>query len=285
MKQLTFLTGLTIQQLGQITPSSLVKFATAIGIEHIEFDPSVFDDLENVKKELKAKQTAIHSPYFEDYGLDLSSKDTKADIFVENVVRAKKDLNIIGVVVHPPSDAGGSFDLFYERLEKLPFPLLENMPYQPWEEFKEFFDNTHANVSNHMGFCFDIPHSWITNTNQFLDLPKLCSDLLMQPSGYIHISGGTKDEDTHYASLTEGDLPIEKVKTFLRDNQFEGTVTMELAPRSLEEIDKILHSYIIMLDFAGKRIHKTKVKIKRPFIMRKVRKLSSKVDTSTFKKS
>ncbi|MHA1967367.1 MAG: sugar phosphate isomerase/epimerase family protein [Candidatus Hodarchaeales archaeon] len=281
---MTFLTGLTIQQLGKISPSSLVKFASALGLNHIEFDPSVFNDLENVKKVLKAKQIAFHSPYFEDYRLDLSSNDAKADMFVENVVRAKKELNVIGVVVHPPSDAGGSIDLFYERLEKLPFPLLENMPYQTWDEFKEFFDDAHANVSNRMGFCFDIPHSWITNGNQFLELPEFCTDLLMQPSGYIHISGGTNDEDTHYASLTEGDLPIEKVKTFLIDNQYEGTVTMELAPRSLEEIDKILHSYMIMLGIAGKRIHKTKVKIKRPFIMRNVQKMASKVDTSTFKK-
>ncbi len=285
MKQLTFLTGLTIQQLGEIKTSSLVKFATAIGLNHIEFDPSVFTDLINVKKELKAKQIAIHSPFFEDYELDLSSNNKRVDTFVESVVRAKKDLNIIGVVVHPPSDAGGSIDLFYERLEKLPFPLLENMPYQTWDEFKEFFDGTLANVSNHIGFCFDIPHSWITNHNQFLDLPEFCYELLTQTSGYIHISGGTKDEDTHFTSLTEGDLPIDKVKTFLKDIQFKGTVTMELAPRSLDEIDKIIHSYMIMLDFAGKRMHKTKVKIKRPFIMRKVRRLASKVDTNTFKKS
>ena len=168
--------------------------------------------------------------------------------------------------------------------EKLPFPLLENMPYQTWDEFKEFYDDTVANVSNHLGFCFDIPHSWITNHNRFLDLPEFCSELLTQTSGYIHISGGTKDEDTHFPSLTEGDLPIDKVKTFLKDIQFKGTVTMELAPRSLDEIDKIIHSYMIMLGFAGKRIHRTKIRIKRPFIMRKVRRLASKVDSSTFKK-
>ncbi len=280
---MTFLTGLTIQQIGEIKPSSLVKFATALGLNHIEFDPSVFTDLKNVKKELKAKQIAIHSPYYEDYELDLSSNDKRVDTFVESVVRAKKDLNIIGVVVHPPSDAGGSIDLFYERLEKLPNPLLENMPYQTWDEFKEFYNDTVANVSNHLGFCFDIPHSWITNYNKFLDLPEFCTELITQTSGYIHISGGTKDEDTHFASLTEGDLPINKVKKFLEDIQFKGTVTMELAPRSLEEIDKIIHSYMIMLGFAGKRIHRTKIRIKRPFIMRKVKRLASKVDPSTFK--
>ena len=59
-KKMTFITGLTIQKLGRIFPSDLVKFSSAIGLNHIEFDLSVFNDLENVLKVLNTKQTVIH---------------------------------------------------------------------------------------------------------------------------------------------------------------------------------------------------------------------------------
>ena len=59
-----FKTGLTIQKLDNIQPSSFVKIANVMKLEHIEFDMTVFDDIENVLKIIKTKQTAIHAPYF-----------------------------------------------------------------------------------------------------------------------------------------------------------------------------------------------------------------------------
>jgi sugar phosphate isomerase/epimerase len=282
---MSFIIGLTIQQIGTILPSTFVKFASSIGLEHIEFDKTVFSDINNVIRSLKAKQTVIHSPYFEDYGLDLSTKSNKAEIFVNNVIRYRKSLNIKGVVVHPPSDASGSLDLFYDRLEKLPFPLLENMPYQTWDEYFEFFDDSKAHVSNKLGLCFDIPHSYITHGLDFLKLPSWCIDLLQSSNGYIHISGGSRSEDTHYPLLTEGDMPLKPIKQFLSKINFSGTITMELAPRKLEDVSKIIQSYIIMLGISGKRRHKLKVKVKRPFILRKVNKLSKEIKPEIFKRN
>ena len=282
---MTFTIGITIQKVGSLSPSKLIKLGSAIGLNHIEFDLSVFSDIENVKKVLNTKQTALHSPYFEDYNLDLSSNKNEADEFVKNINDNKDDLKIIGVVIHPPSDAGGSLDKFYERLERIPLPLLENMPYQSWDQFTKFFDDTHANVSNQLGFCFDIPHSWITNGDQLLDLPEFCLDLLKKPSGYIHLSGGTREEDEHFPLLTDGDIPLKKVKLFLREISFKGTITMELAPRSFEDIDKMLQSYMMMLGFAGKTMHRMKLKLKLPFIRRKIHQLSEKSESVVFTKA
>jgi sugar phosphate isomerase/epimerase len=176
------------------------------------------------------------------------------------------------------TDAGGSWETFYDRLEKLPFPLLENMPYQSWQEFEDFIETTQANVNSNIGMCFDIPHSWITHGETFLELPEICMNFLRKPTGYIHISGGTREEDTHFPLLTEGDMPMAPVEKFLKSIPFSGTVTMELSPRSLDDIDKIFRSYMLMLDIAGKKFHKLQVKVKRPFIMRKVHQLAKKVD-------
>lgn len=277
-EHMTFTTGLTIQKTGDIPPSQWVNIASKIRLQHIEFDQTVFDDLENVTQALRAPQTVIHAPYMEDYGIDLSTHSKVVDQFVNNVIDTQDDLNIIGVVVHPPTDASGSWDKLYDRLERLPFPLLENMPYQSWDEFQGFVETTQANVSKKLGMCFDIPHSWITNNEHFLELPEPCLDLLRAPTGYIHISGGIQDEDTHLPLLTEGDMPINSVKTFLDKITFSGTVTMELRPRSIEDLGKIFQSYILMLNMAGKTLHKLEMKIKKPFIMRKVRQLAKKTD-------
>jgi sugar phosphate isomerase/epimerase len=282
---MTFTTGLTIQALGEISPSILVKIASAIDLKHIEFDISVFNDIGNVIDTLKAKQTTIHAPYVEDYGIDLSTNNGEIDQFIENVIQMRKDLRIIGVIVHPPTDGSGSLDKFYDRIERLPFPLLENMPYQSWEEHLEFYETTRSNVSNELGMCFDIPHSYITHGENYLNIPDACLELLRAPSGYIHVSGGTQFEDTHFPLLTDGDMPIDPIKKFLNDINFSGVVTMELAPRSLKDVGKIIQSYMLMLGIAGKRGHKLKVMIKQPFIMRKVQRLSKIVGPKTFKKS
>ena len=271
---MTFYTGLTIQAIGDFTPSMLVKLGTAINLQHIEFDPSVFTDIDNVLAILKTKQTVIHAPYMEDYFMDLSSNNQKIDNLIENINQWTSEFNIIGVVVHPPSDAGGNLDLFYSRLDKIPLPLLENMPYQSWEEFTQFFETTQANVDNKLGICFDIPHSFITHGKKFLDLPSNILKHLKSPNGYIHISGGTQDEDNHYPLLTEGDIPLDEVKTFLRGIKFQGTVTMELSPRTLQDIDKILQSYIMMLGISKKRKLQLLARIKRPFVMNRIKKLS-----------
>ena len=274
---MTFKTGLTIQAIMGLSPSRIVALGSAVKLEHVEFDISVFSDIAKVVEVLETEQTAIHAPYMEDYKLDLSSRNSTVDKFISDVNQWKSDLNVIGVVVHPPIDAGGDLDLFYDRLEKIPLPLLENMPYQSWDDFQEFFDTTRSNVSNELGICFDIPHSYITNGDNFLDLPKEVLDHIKSKNGYIHISGGTREEDKHCPSLTEGDMPFSEVKTFLREISFRGTITMELAPRNLQEIEKILHSYAMMLNVANRRKHQFMVRIKTPFIMRKISKLSKPI--------
>ncbi|MHA2032028.1 MAG: TIM barrel protein [Candidatus Kariarchaeaceae archaeon] len=274
---MTFKTGLTIQAIMGLSPSRIVSLGSAVYLEHIEFDISVFTDIVKVVEVLKTEQTAIHAPYMEDYKVDLSSRSSKVDKFITDVNQWKSDLNVIGVVVHPPTDAGGDLDLFYDRLEKIPLPLLENMPYQSWDDFQEFFDTTRSNVSKKLGICFDIPHSYITNGESFLDLPKEVLDHIKSKNGYIHISGGTREEDNHYPLLTEGDMPFSEVKEFLKEITFRGTVTMELDPRNLQEIEKILHSYTMMLSVANRRKHKFMVRIKTRFIMRKISKLSKPI--------
>jgi hypothetical protein len=45
-------------------------------------------------------------------------------------------------------------------------------------------------------------------------------------------------------------MPIDPIKKFLNDINFSGVVTMELAPRSLKDVEKIIQSYMLMLGIA-----------------------------------
>ncbi len=266
---MTFRIGLTIQGLGELTPSTFIKLGNVIALEHIEFDISVFTDIENVKHVIKAKQTAIHAPYSPDYKFDLSFQTKEADQLITSILKAKDDLNIIGVVVHPPKQTN---NLFYERLAQIPFPMLENMPNQSWDTFMTFRDDVRDNSTKNFGYCFDIPHSFITNGDDFLDVPPEVLTSLKKKSGYIHISGGDRNQDLHFPLVTEGDIPFNDIKSFLKDIRFSGTVTMELAPRSLEDVSKMLKSMVIMLNVAGKRYQSLAARVKAYIIMYRMNK-------------
>ncbi|MFW9856933.1 MAG: TIM barrel protein [Candidatus Thorarchaeota archaeon] len=271
-----FRIGLTIQGLGELTPSTLIKLGNVIALEHIEFDVSVFTDLEDVKQVIKAKQTAIHAPYSPDYKYDLSFPSEDADQLVTAILKAKADLNIIGVVVHSPKETN---DLFYERVSQLPFPLLENIPNQSWDTFMAFRDKVRENSTKNFGYCFDIPHSFITNGDAFLDVPPEVMTSLKRKSGYIHISGGKRHHDQHFPLVTEGDIPFHEIKSFLKDIQFSGTVTMELVPRSLEDVSKMLKSYSIMLNVAGKRFQSLVARLKAKIVMYRMSKYKDQINS------
>jgi len=270
-----FKTGLTILGVGKLKLSTSIKLINTMGLEHIEFDKSVFIDLENVKKVLTVQQTAIHAPFIPDYKFDLSSPLNEVDQFVISIQKSKKDLNIIGVVVHPPEELN---ELFYDRLTQIPFPLIENLPYQSWDNFLKFRDEVRENATKHFGFCFDIPHSFITNGNEFLNVPSEVLTALKKDSGYIHISGGDRLQDQHYPLITDGDLPFNKVKTFLKEINFTGTINMELVPRSLDDIPKMFKSVSIMLSVSGKRYQSLKTRIKTPFVMYNMREYKERIN-------
>ncbi|MHA2298134.1 MAG: TIM barrel protein [Candidatus Hodarchaeales archaeon] len=273
---ISFKTGLTIQKTGSINPSDWLMIASAIELEHVEFDMTVFSDIDNVLAVNKIDQIAIHAPYFDDYNMDFSSDRSEIEQFVKNVNDYREALKIKYVVIHPPNDPQGSTDTFFTNIDAVePFILLENMPCQAWNDFIQLFTSIRERVSNKTGFCFDVPHGFITHGEEsFLELPTELLELVRSPDGYIHLSGGLRNEDTHLPLVTDGDIPFEKVEAFLKE--FSGTLTMELQPRGINDIDKIIKSYKIMLGISGKRWLSLKTAVKERVILKKVNQLAEK---------
>ncbi|WP_455463267.1 hypothetical protein, partial [Candidatus Hodarchaeum mangrovi] len=84
-------------------------------------------------------------------------------------------------------------------------------------------------------------------------------------------------QDQHYALITDGDLPFNKVKTFLKEINFSGTINLELVPRSLDDISKMFKSVSIMLSVSGKRYQSLKVRLKTPFVMYNMREYKERI--------
>ncbi len=279
--------GLTIQEFQGIPPSTWIRLTNAVGISHIEFDRSVFDDIESVLPKLKPNVT-IHAPYCLDYGYDLSSVGTsgeKADLFIKQLQIFSQPLKVEGVVVHPPDDPDGSNEIFLKRINQINNPIfLENMPDQPWRDFIDFFTLVESKLNKHLGFCFDIPHSYIANGESLLDVPDHLLKELTTKRGYVHISGGMEDQDLHLP-LNQGTLPLSKILKFFQDINFQGTIVMELRPQKFEDINSIIDSYLIMmklLPITQKIRFRLRLALGRRFVVNRAKKhLSSNTNFSS----
>jgi sugar phosphate isomerase/epimerase len=238
--------------------------ANAVGLPHIEFDHSIFDDVQAVIRHLQSSIT-IHAPYFSDYGFDLGSIETRgsyAEKFLKNLKTYHKQLGVRGVIIHPPDDPDGDHETYFNRLMRIKPPIhLENMPTQPWDDFLKFYHHANSKLAKNASLCFDVPHSFIANGKQFLELPERLKEELRSRQGYIHISGGDRHKDKHLP-LTQGSAAmLENFDRFIQDIHFQGTLVMELRPRNN------------FLPWKRKIQMRLRINIGRRFVMRKARQL------------
>lgn len=270
--------GLTIQEFRGFPVSTWIRMSNVVGLPHIEFDLSAFDDIEVALPLLRSTIT-FHTPYFSDYGFDLGSVGSRAsdaERYIRNLRIYQEKLQIRGVVVHPPDDPNGNYETYLNRLASISQPIhLENMPNQSWDDFLDLYQDIGSKLGRHVGLCFDVPHSFITNGAKFLELPDILLEELMSDRGYIHISGGNHNEDTHLP-LTQGSLPLEQFEQFVRRIRFHGTLVMELRPRTIYNFAGIFNSFIRMTKFIPWRRRfrmRIRIAVGSRFIMRKVRQL------------
>ncbi|MFX1513508.1 MAG: TIM barrel protein [Promethearchaeota archaeon] len=269
------LVGLTIQKMGPVRPSNWMKLVNLVGIDHIEFDPTVFEDIEAVLALLGNKSVTLHSPYYTHWGYDLSSKNQseKVETFLKNVESYTEKLKAHSIVVHPPIDPQGDKEYFLENLNRIKItPLLENLPGQKWQDFEQWYLATKEQIQIKPQICFDVPHSFLTHGEDGLfDIPEsLLPDLT-----YIHISELTSERDCHWPFGTEGgELPIGKFKDFIHQHKIElksqsevnidsyrnflrkrkiiQIINMEILPSDLKSVKNLINSYLMLLKLGSK---------------------------------
>ena len=206
----------------------------------------------------------------------IESRGEKANKFIANIRTYSLQLDNKGVIIHPPDDPNGNQEIYLARLSEILNPIyLENMPNQSWDSFQKFYHNIHTQLQRSVGFCFDVPHSFISNGRKFLDIPESLMDLLASDLGYIHLSGGTQFEDRHLP-LDQGSLPLAQFEDFIRKTRFRGTIVLELRPQNIDDINGILDSLVRMtklLPWRQKLRMRSRIAIARRFIVRKAHQL------------
>jgi sugar phosphate isomerase/epimerase len=248
--------GLTIQSLGAVKPSHLVKLVNIVGIDHIEFDPTVFEDLDDlhiISTILGNKSVTLHAPFFMHWGYDLSSihQAEKVEQYLTHLEQYAGALKAHSVVVHPPLDPEGDQAYFIKNLNRIPITVyLENMPGQRLADFATWYFATKAQTTAKTEICFDVPHSFLTHgTDGLFDL----DDRLLPDLNYIHISELTAHEDNHWPFGTPGgELPFDQFHAFVKRIGFDGTINMEMLPADLDGIKNLLGSFLKLLKLGSK---------------------------------
>lgn len=255
--------GLTIQNYKNIKPSLYTKIVLKMGIDHIEYDPSIFFDLNDILlliKNTKKKSVILHSPYYSDWGYDLSSKQQhdKIEKFLQNLNEFYKELRIKAVVVHPPKDPNSDEKFFLQNINQIPVTvLLENLPGQSWKNFENWYFSIKNMAKSKIKVCFDIPHSYLANgKSHIFDIPeKILNEIV-----YIHISELDGISDCHWPFYTAGgSLPIDKFKDFLKQTQFSGIINMEMRPINKVDMINLVRSFLLLHRLTNKRIYVQKL--------------------------
>lgn len=269
--------GQTIQKLGELKPSHIMKMVNFLGFEHVEFDPTVFDDIEAVIPLVQKKSVVIHAPYYWDWKYDLSSikQADKVENFMKNLDTYANSLGATGVVVHPPRDPDMDEEYFLKNLDRIKITvLLENLPGQKLEDFKTWYLSVKSKTKAKVGICFDVPHSFLTHgKNDLFNIPEV----LLPDLNYIHISELNAETDCHWPFGTEGGaLPLDLFEKFLKKIKFNGTINMEMLPEGLEGIKNLIDSYLILKKFGPKLpyiLKKVRISLLKPLLMNKLKDL------------
>lgn len=269
--------GTSLREFLRVPPHVWLELANILRFNHIEFYSSVFfGDLVNLIDLIGTKTTAVHLPYFDDSGWDLSSKivNEKFNRLVRGINKYKHKLRIEWLIIHPPEDPNPDWSLYCKRLDQFELPvLLENIKTQNFDEFEEIYKDLKKQLRDKLGFCFDFVHSFLINI-EFLNVPaNLNSDLQ-----YIHLNDtNTKETDSHWPLGTEV-LPLDQIFNFLKRIRFKGVINLEIKPRNIMDAMSIIDSYLLILrKFHWQKYLQTKTRLifMKPVLKRKLNTLET----------
>jgi sugar phosphate isomerase/epimerase len=262
-----FKIGLSLASLQGLPIDALLRLMNFLKFEHLEFASTNFKELFGVLDDFKGDHVAFHAPYKEDYPYDLatpSSVSHEVGAFINHVNKITEEtkIHINAVVVHPPVDLSYDEEIFFKRLETLkPLPVLENIFRRygkintSWQTFSDWFKIVESTVNRKIGFCYDFPHAFINEGKKgYLSPPEYLLEHFRSEEGYAHISGSLREVDTHLP-LTQTQMPMEPIFKFLKQQEFSGTLNMELSPmrsKTLKDfVEGVFESYSMLWKLKG----------------------------------
>ncbi len=259
MRKRTPRIGITIDHFKGLSPSLLLSITSKFGVKFVELTESIFDDLENVKKEVAKMETGFHLPNVHDFGYDFSSQERHDHIqkLISLINDNYRDLNIKYCLSHPPEEieypnpTDEQIEYLFSNLDKLKVPIvLENTQYMSVDHFEKFYQRAKEALGDKIiGKCFDASHYFLTGNDPVQFLNQMDGDIFL-----FHLSDCKNNLDAHLPFGLGGDLPIDDILEQIKKQKFDGFINLELMPRKLSDIRPLIESYLMVMkrfDYLG----------------------------------
>jgi len=281
VKKNNVLIGITVDRFRGIAPSVLLTIVKKMGLEFIEITKSVFDDLPSFVEQLGDVQTGLHLPNLHDAEFDFSFQEREPDVqkLIKLINQHHRELNIKYCLSHPPENRRSPLsedhliEYLLDNLNKLEVPIvLENI--QGWNtaRFEYFYDRAKQVLGEKLiGQCFDAPHYFLQDQDPV--------EYLKQHNGkinFIHLSDCRNGFDAHLPFGLNGDLPVDEILAILKEQNFQGIINLELLPRNLGDIKKLINSYLkVVRNFDPMKYLKSKLMLVwyAPPLIKKMKKV------------
>ena len=268
--------GVTVSKFEGMMPSSLIRRLRFLGMNFFELNASIFSEIDKVAASVGSIKTSFHLPLIAENGWDFSCSDfqNEIDTAIETLNSYRDKLNIQHVVCHPPEDLeetkklNSSLDVLIKNLDKLDLPIhLENVPSIDLEAFQDIYSKAKESLGDKLdGICFDAPHFFIRGFDPIEKFNSLNGNI-----SSIHLSDCLDDKDEHIPFESGGTLPVHEFLQAVRNSKFNRSITLEIRPTSLSDLDSYISSYLTTLQYVNtKKYAVTKLRILalRPFIKR-----------------
>ena len=251
MKESTVLIGFTVEGFQDWHPAVITAAMRRLGINFIEYNTRILDELDRVVPQLRGVQTAFHLPIIEEDGWDFScpAQQDKIDQTVAILQRFNQQLGLTHFIAHPPQCSGPAVDesgykILFNAVAKLPLPVyFENVVTTTPEQFRDFLTLAKTHLGAHYGgMCYDAAHFYISGCDPVEQFQAFRDEI-----GAIHLSDCIGKADSHLPFSSGGELPIKKLLQVMRKSKYTGSITLEIRPSPGGNLVAYIESYLLML--------------------------------------
>lgn len=244
--------GITVSHFDGFRPSKLLGIAQKMGVEFVEFNRSLLEDIEEVSRSIGRMESGYHLPLVEEDGFDFSCLNHKQEI--EDVIRLLnqhgRKLNLRYALTHPPQPdlasqyMESSIEFWVDNLKRLDFPiLLENVVNWGEKDFHRLMELLKEKLGEQFwGICFDGPHSFLRGEDVFSRYRELAPYVKC-----FHLSDCSLSEDLHMPFGMGGVFPIREFLRFIKAMNADAIINLEINPGSLDNLKHLIESYLLVM--------------------------------------
>jgi sugar phosphate isomerase/epimerase len=246
------LIGFTVEGYQEWHPAVITAAMRRLGVNFIEYNRRIFDELDRVLPQVRNMRTAFHLPIIHDDGWDFSCTAFDQEIAetIAILQRHHQQLGLTHIVAHPPEahlaphPHESSIEALFAAVARLPLPVyFENVPDTSPQQFRDFLSLAKSRLGAQCaGMCFDAAHFMVSGhdpVEQFL--------AFRDQIGCVHLSDCIGTDDAHLPFNSGGNLPVKMLLQAMRKTGYNGSITLEIRPDAAGNLTPFIESYLLLL--------------------------------------